>query len=214
MTTALALLDRDGLDALSMRRVAAELDTGAGALYRHVAGKDELLDLVLYRVIGEFRVPPPDPVRWTEQLKEVAHQVRAGMREHRDIVRVSMGRFPMGPNGLRFAEGLLAIMRSGGLPDRTAAVSTHLLTIVINAFSLEDASPIGGPDASPEEANAMIVGYLSSLPVEQFPSAHPGGHRAGDADAHRRVQRPGTLGRRRAGSGTAAMTVRGATGRR
>lgn len=164
------LLDRDGLDALSMRRVAAELQTGAGALYRHVANKDELLDLLLDRVIGEFEVPPPDPDRWTEQLKDVARQVRAGMQRHRDIVRISMGRFPLGPNGLRFAERLLAIMRAGGLPDRTAAVATHLITIVINAFSLEDIAPVGGPDASPDEINAMITGYITSLPADQFPN--------------------------------------------
>jgi AcrR family transcriptional regulator len=168
--TALALLDRDGLDALSMRRVAAELNTGAAALYRHVANKDELLDLLFDRVIGEFEVPPPDPAAWTEQLKDVARQVRAGILRHRDIVRVSMGRFPFGPNGLTFAERLLAILRSGGLPDSTAASAMHLITVVINAYSLEDAAPLGGPDASPDETEAMITGYLASLPPDRFPN--------------------------------------------
>jgi AcrR family transcriptional regulator len=168
--TALALLDRDGLDALSMRRVAAELDTGAAALYRHVANKDELLDLLFDRVIGELEVPPPDPAAWTEQLKDVARDVRAGILRHRDIVRVSMGRFPIGPNGLRFAERLLAILRAGGLPDRTAASAMHLITVVINAFSLEDAAPLGGPDASPDEVAGMITDYLTSLPPDRFPN--------------------------------------------
>jgi AcrR family transcriptional regulator len=168
--TALALLDRDGLDALSMRRVATELDTGAAALYRHVANKDELLDLLFDRVSGEFEVPDPDPERWTEQVKDVARQVRAGILRHRDIVRVSMGRFPMGPNGLRLAERLLAIFRAGGLSDRTAAVANHLLFVVINAFSLEDTAPVGGPDASPDRTAEMITGYLASLPAEHFPN--------------------------------------------
>jgi AcrR family transcriptional regulator len=168
--TALQVLDSEGLDALSMRRVAAELDTGAAALYRHVSGKDELLDLLFDRVAGEFEVPPPDPERWTEQLKEVARQMRAGILRHRDIVRISMGRFPMGPNGLRLTERLVAIMRAGGLPDRTAATAAHLITIVINAFSLEDTEPLGGKEASQEEVAAMITGYIASLPPEQFPN--------------------------------------------
>jgi TetR/AcrR family transcriptional regulator, tetracycline repressor protein len=168
--TALAVLDRDGLDALSMRSVAAELKTGAAALYRHVANKDELLDLVFDHVIGEFEVPDPEPQRWAEQVKEVARAVRAGILRHRDIVRISMGRYPMGPNGLRLAERLLAIFRAGGLPDRTATVASHLMFVVINGFSLEDAGPVGGPGASPDEVNAMITDYIASLPPERFPN--------------------------------------------
>jgi TetR/AcrR family tetracycline transcriptional repressor len=167
---ALGLLDREGLDALSMRRVATEMETGAAALYRHVANKDELLDLLLDRVIGEIEVPPPDPERWTEQLKDVGRQARAVMMGHRDVVRISMGRFPAGPNGLRVAEGLLAILRAGGLPDRLAATANHLITVVVNAFALEDAEPLGGREATPEEVDAMIVGYVGSLPPERFPN--------------------------------------------
>jgi AcrR family transcriptional regulator len=169
--TALGVLDREGLDALSMRRVAAEMGTGAAALYRHVANKDELLDLLLDRVIGEIEPPPPpDPERWTEQLKDVARAVRAGMLRHRDVVRVSMGRFPAGPNGLRFAEGMLAILRAGGLPDRTAATASHLSSVIVNAFALEDVAPLGGAEATPEEVGAMIGGYLASLPADRFPN--------------------------------------------
>jgi AcrR family transcriptional regulator len=169
--TALGVLDREGLDALSMRRVAAEMGTGAAALYRHVANKDELLDLLLDRVIGEIEPPPaPDPERWTEQLKEVGRSVRAGMLRHRDVVRISMGRFPAGPNGLRFAEGTLAILRAGGLPDRLAATASHLSTVIVNAFALEDVAPLGGADATPEEVGAMVEGYISSLPADRFPN--------------------------------------------
>jgi AcrR family transcriptional regulator len=169
--TALGLLDREGLDALSMRRIAAELDTGAAALYRHVANKEELLDLLFDRIIGELEsVPDPEPERWTEQLKEVARQVRAGILRHRDVVRISMGRFPMGPNGLRFAERLLAIFRAGGLPDRTALVASHLIFVVINAFALEDIAPGTVTGTPPDEFSAMITGYVASLPAEQFPN--------------------------------------------
>jgi AcrR family transcriptional regulator len=168
--TALRVLDREGLDALSMRRVAAEMNTGAAALYRHVANKDELLDLLLDRVIGEIEVPAPDPERWAEQLKDVGRRARTVILGHRDVVRISMGRFPFGPNGLRVAEGLLAILRAGGLPDRLAATANHLITVVINAFALEDVEPLGGPGATQQEVNAMITGYVASLPPERFPN--------------------------------------------
>src|SRR5512132_1614763 len=69
---ALEVLDADGLDGLSMRRVAEELDTGPASLYWHVGSKDGLLDLLFDHVIGEQHVPDPEPERWREQLKEVA----------------------------------------------------------------------------------------------------------------------------------------------
>ena len=93
--TALRLLDKDGLDELSMRRLADELDTGPASLYWHVGSKAGLLDLLFDRVIGEVVVPEPEPERWQEQLKEVRHAGRAMILRHRDIVRISIGRIPM-----------------------------------------------------------------------------------------------------------------------
>ena len=58
---ALVVLDRDALEGFSMRAVAVELGTGAGSLYWHVRGKEELLNLMVDRVIGELEVPDPDP---------------------------------------------------------------------------------------------------------------------------------------------------------
>ena len=76
---AVRLLDTEGLDAFSMRRVADELGTGAASLYWHVGSKDGLLDLVMDQVIGEQRVPEPEPGRWPEQIKELARQQRADL---------------------------------------------------------------------------------------------------------------------------------------
>ena len=73
---AVDLLDREGLAALSMRRLGDELGAGAASLYWHVGSKDGLLDLVLDEIIGEQQVPDPDPARWQEQLKEVARHQR------------------------------------------------------------------------------------------------------------------------------------------
>ena len=166
--TALAILDRDGLAELSMRKIADELGTGPASLYWHVGNKDELLDLVLDRVIGELEPPDADPDRWVEQLKTVARDMRDGIRRHRDIVRISMGRFPVGPNALRFSERVLAILRAGGLSDDLAVAGSYLLTVVVNGFMQEEA-PAGGhpPDA---DFLSAVSEYFASLPKDRFPN--------------------------------------------
>src|SRR4051794_10334730 len=98
---AIKVLDAEGLAGFSMRRVADELDTGAASLYWHVGSKDGLFDLIFEEVIGEQEVPDPDPEHWEAQLREVARTMRRTILRHRDIVRISIGRIPMGPNALR-----------------------------------------------------------------------------------------------------------------
>jgi TetR/AcrR family transcriptional regulator, tetracycline repressor protein len=170
---ALELLDEVGLEGLSMRRLADRLGVQAASVYWHVRDKEELLDLVFDRVIGEIEVPEPNPSRWREQLAEVAHKTRRVTNSHRDIAWVQLGRFPIGPNALTFSEGMLAILRAGGLSDRTSAYAGQLIPLYVSAFALEEGlglrSP-GGDEASPEDVLDMIRGYFASLPVERFPN--------------------------------------------
>ena len=170
---ALRLLDAEGLDGLSMRRLADELGTGASSLYWHVGSKDGLLDLVFDKVIGEQKVPDPEPDRWQEQLKEVAHDMRATILRHRDIVRISIGRFPMGPHALEYSERVLAVLRAGGVPDQLAVLGFHLLTAVINGFTLDETgtgSEVPPDKAAIAEGAKMARDYLASLPVDRFPN--------------------------------------------
>ena len=170
---ALELLDEVGLEGLSMRRLADRLGVQAASVYWHVRDKEELLDLVFDRVIGEIEVPEPDPPRWREQLAEVAHEMRRVTNSHRDIAKVQLGRFPIGPNALAFSEGMHAILRAGGLSDRTSAYAGQLLPLYVSAFALEEGSGLRSPsgeEASPEDVLDTIRGYLASLPVERFPN--------------------------------------------
>ncbi|HZT15590.1 MAG TPA: TetR/AcrR family transcriptional regulator [Gaiellaceae bacterium] len=170
--TALRLLDRDGLDQLSMRRVADALDTGPASLYWHVGSKDGLLDLIFDRVIGEQEVPDPDPERWQEQVKEIAANARATILRHRDIVRISIGRYPMGPNALRHTERALAVLRAGGVPDRLAVTGLWLLFAVVNGFTLDETVDLGTEGAQPvsQELANLARDYLASLPADRFPN--------------------------------------------
>ena len=168
--TALRILDSEGLEGLSMRRIAEELDTGAASLYWHVGSKDGLLDLLFDHVIGEQQIPDPDPPRWQEQLKEVARLQRATILRHRDIVAISLGRIPMGPNALRYSERVLAILRAGGVPDDLAVSGYLLLIAVVNGFTLDesaDEQPSGDAGAPSQDA---ARDYIASLPLAQFPN--------------------------------------------
>src|SRR5437879_360100 len=118
---ALHVLDRDGLDGLSMRRVAEELGAGAASLYWHVRNKGELLQLLMERLADEVELPHPDPSRWQEQLKDLGRQMRAGAHRHRDGARITLGRVPSGPTIARFTEWLFELLTPVGIPDRVIA---------------------------------------------------------------------------------------------
>jgi len=170
---AIEVLDAEGLDGLSMRRIAEELGTGAASLYWHVGSKDGLLDLIFDRIIAEQHVPDPDPDRWQEQVKEVARNMRRAIGSHRDVVELSLGRIPMGPSALEWSERALAILRAGGVPDRLAVRGLWLLTSVVNGFTMDenaDYTPTTGETEVTDEAAAMASRYIASLPADRFPN--------------------------------------------
>jgi AcrR family transcriptional regulator len=176
VAAAIRLLDADGLDALSMRRIADELGTGAASLYWHVGSKDGLLDLIFDEIIGEGLESFPGPASgdWREQLKDVARAQRAVTLRHPYIVRISIGRIPMGPNALRYSERVLAILKAGGLPPDLAVKGSHLLIATVNGFTVDETG-VSDSESAPETADtaaaaAMATEYLASLPADQFPN--------------------------------------------
>jgi AcrR family transcriptional regulator len=170
---ALAIVDREGLDALTMRAVAQALGTGAASLYAHVDSKDELLEMLIERVLGEVRFPEaPDPARWVEQLKEMGRDVRRVWAAHRDLARASFARIPLGPNALRGSESMLAVMRAGGLSDRAIGLGSDLLALYIGAVSYEE-SLQPSDEWTPERMGEFVAAlrdYFGALPVERFPN--------------------------------------------
>src|SRR3954468_12231971 len=93
---ALVVLERDGIQGLSMRKLAQELDAGAATLYWHVGDKEQLLNLLLDRIVGENEVPDPEPQPWQEQLKAFPRSTRRMFKRRRDAAQLSMGRVPNG----------------------------------------------------------------------------------------------------------------------
>jgi len=172
---AVRVLDRDGMDGLSMHRVAKELGTSAGSLYWHVRNKGELLQLLSERLLVEIELPDPDPPRWAEQLTEIGRQMRALSRRHRDGARITLGRLPSGPTIARFAEWLFELLTPVGIPDRVIAYLGDMVSLYVGAYAFEESLGVASPtgeDLSPDQIVAMFRDYLLSLPADRFPHIH------------------------------------------
>jgi AcrR family transcriptional regulator len=168
---ALKVLRSDGIDGLSMRRVAAELDTGAASLYAHVAHKDELLELLFDEVAGEIAVPEPDPTRWREQIIELWVDSHAALSRNGDIARVALGRVPLGPHSMRVAEATLAILRAGGVPEQAVAWAVDVVGLYVAASAIEGSlfAKMRAVGRDQDAYFADVGRYFAALPPDRFP---------------------------------------------
>lgn len=106
VAAALAVADAEGLAAVSMRRVAGDLGSGTATLYRYIANRDELMDLMVDAAQGED--PLPEPTRdWRADLAAVAHSLRTTLLRHPWLAAELAGRPALGPNSLRRSESAL-----------------------------------------------------------------------------------------------------------
>ncbi|MEU2183732.1 TetR/AcrR family transcriptional regulator [Streptomyces thermolilacinus] len=117
VTAAVELADAEGLGAVSMRRLSAELGTGTMSLYRYVPGKAELLDLMLDRVQDPPHGPPEPPDDWREGVETLARGYLGLYRRHPWLLKVNQSRSVLGPGSLRGLEAALAALRGMGLTD-------------------------------------------------------------------------------------------------
>jgi AcrR family transcriptional regulator len=165
--TALGIIDAEGVAAVTVRRLARELDTGPASLYWHVANKEQILELVYDRILGELEFPEPDPSRWDIQIREVARMSYDVFAAHHDAALLSLGTVPFGPNGLRMIEWMLGLLRGAGVPDEIAGFFGDLLGRFVDASVLEEAR--ARDDIDPEEM-AMMGDYIAGLPPDRFPN--------------------------------------------
>lgn len=169
---ALRVVDQEGLDAMTMRRVAEELGTGAASLYAYVDNKERLTELVVDRALGELEPPAIDDGPWQEQLKAGLRQLRALLARHRDLARASFGRIPLGENALRTSDWMIATLRRGELPTDVIGYACDLLPLYVTAIAYEE-SIYAGERISPEQIAEYVAemrSYFESLPAERFPN--------------------------------------------
>lgn len=128
VTVAVRLADTDGLSAVSLRRVAAELGAGPMRLYGYLSTKDELLDLMVDAVYGEITPPARSGDDWRTALRTLAHDVRRTALRHEWFVDLIGGRPHIGPNALAYSEAGMAILDGAPGFDR--------IEVVLRAFGV------------------------------------------------------------------------------
>ena len=155
------LADREGIDAVSMRRLGTELGIEAMSLYTHVRGKDDLLDGMIDLVIREIPVHR-DGTDWKDSLRTTILSARAVILRHPWAPRIIETRNDPGPSGLRYYDAVMGILREGGFSLAMTHHAIHLFGSRLLGFTqdLFDDSP----DVSTEAMQAMAAALADTHP--------------------------------------------------
>ncbi len=171
MATALEIIDRDGVDALSMRRLARALDRDPMILYRHAPSKAALLDGVADTVLGQLKVDPTDH-DWAAQLRRVAHDYRRLALAHPHLVPLLVTR-PMAtplalrpPGALRALEDVLTLLTRAGFSGPDALHVYRALFGFLHGHVLNELQELV---ENPHETDDLLRLGLHRLPIGEFP---------------------------------------------
>ena len=162
LETAVALAVRDGIESLSMRKLADELGVAAMSLYHYVPNKERLLDGMVDIVFGEIELPTTD-VDWKTAMRRRAISTREALNRHRWAVGLMEGRTSHGPANLSLHNAVLGCLRAAGFS----------LEMTVHAYSVQD---------------AYIYGF--ALQETGHDARERGRLRCGGAAADARVRRP------------------------
>ena len=171
LAAALQIIDRDGADALSMRRLARALGRDPMILYRHAANKAALLDGVAETVLAQLKVDPADP-DWAAQLRAVARSYRALALAHPNVVPLLVTRplaTPLGlrpPGTLRPLEDILALLTRAGFSGPDALHIYRALFGFLHGHVLNELQELV---ENPDETDDLLRLGLHRLPIREFP---------------------------------------------
>jgi AcrR family transcriptional regulator len=162
---ALTILKAEGLEAVSMRRVAAALDTGAGSLYVYVEGRDGLLAAMFDRIMAAVKLETPDPSQWRSQLHGLLERMRAELVTHPGMAAATMVDPPRTDVAMRLLENLLGILLAGALDPQDATWTADILAAQVTYAAIEAELRRTDPSALAAEVNANFA----RLPTDDFP---------------------------------------------
>jgi AcrR family transcriptional regulator len=167
---ALGIMDREGLEAVTMRRVAREVGVEAMSLYHHVADKDDLLDGVCARVMTDFRIPERDDRPWSERARHGAREWRRVLKSHPNVIALFAERSkPMTEvDSLRPMEYALSLIMESGADEREAVQVFNVLGGYIMGFVMMETGQMftaGALDAQQPDAAAIAA----TFPTAQLP---------------------------------------------
>lgn len=163
---AVCLADREGVDGVSMRRLAGVLGAGAMSLYHYVASKDDLLDAMIDVVFEEIELPSAEG-DWQEAMRRSAVSTMQVLARHPWATSLMESRTTPGPANLRHREAFTACLRRAGFSALTATHANWLLNSYVYGYALQAASlPF---DTADQLADMVGEVYLPQLPPEEFP---------------------------------------------
>jgi AcrR family transcriptional regulator len=169
---ALQVIAAEGYDALTVRRVAAVLDTGPSSLYAHIVNMDDLDNLLIARLCAQIHLPEPDPASWRRQILDVYAQLRDQYLKYPGVSRAALAMIPTHLETLRVQEGLLAIMLAGGIEPRTAAWTLDALTLYVSAYALERSLVRQRQQHRDDDwvlGRDDMIDRFNALPADRFP---------------------------------------------
>ncbi len=163
---AVRLADLEGVEGLSMRRLASALGAGAMSLYYYVANKEELLDAMIDAVFGEIELPPEE-TDWQAAMRRRSASAREVLARHPWAIGLMESRTSPGPANLRHREAVTARLRKAGFSVMMATHANWLLDSYLYGFALQEASlPF---DTADELTDMTEDVFLPQLPPDQFP---------------------------------------------
>ncbi len=163
LRAAIDLADREGIDAVSMRRLGQELGVEAMALYRHVRDKDDLLDGMIDTVVAEIEHGDPAD-DWTQSMRDLALAARREMLRHPWAPAVLVQRPNVGPATLRHIDAVLGILASGGFSIEMAHHALHVLGSRVFGFTQDPFTESTDPNPDPEQSAAFARAMAASFP--------------------------------------------------
>jgi AcrR family transcriptional regulator len=163
VAAAVRVADTEGLDAVSMGRVAAEIGTAPMSLYRHVSSKEELLDLMVDAAWGPMTVASVPGEGWRAGLSRLAWTMRAGGKRPRWGPRVRISSLPVMPNQVVWFENALACMRDTGLAEARKASVIMLLAGYVRNLANTEADVEAAIEASGLAPVEWMSGYATLL---------------------------------------------------
>jgi AcrR family transcriptional regulator len=168
---AIALADQHGLAAVSMRRVAAELGTGAASLYRYVDSRDDLLDLMIDEVAAGYELAPPGGP-WLPGLLEVCRQGRELMRRHAWLPELVLTRSALGPHGTDLLEHVLAVLAGHPADVGRKLEAFAVMSSLTAALAL---SELGGGSGARQRQGAYLAHAVAAGRHAHLAAALTGG---------------------------------------
>ena len=167
---ALAVIAHNGVQALTMRRLADRLGVVPGALYRHVRNKQQLQDLVLDNVLAEVDLHLDPAMDWTDQLTVLAGRLRQVLEDHPGVAGILKTRDPLGPHSLALAEALLGPLRAAGFADHQAGLAFFVLVDYTIGFAVGSPASVNEQRVRDPATRAQLHRFLRALPPDHFPT--------------------------------------------